>query len=209
MNTYFGDSMKNTHPTVFAIEGLDRLGKSSLIQRIKNHLGFYQVIHFSKPEILDVYFSTMFPEGSDGYVRTKRDAQYFYQRHSFDESMILAKSGAKLIFDRWHLGECVYAGAYRKYDGEYVFDLEKNHELDKADHIRLILLTEDFDISAHFNDDGLSLGSSSRENRKVEQGLFIEAFNKSSILDKRIICVTDPKTGKFKTKEQILEEVIS
>lgn len=194
----------NHHINVFAIEGIDALGKSTLINSIKNRLGFYQAIHFSKPEILDAYCAD-----ADTEADIKRNAQYFYQRHSFDESMILAKSGAKLIFDRWHLGECVYAGAYRKYDGEYVFDLEKNHELDKVEHIRLILLTEDFDISAHFNDDGLSLGSSSRENRKVEQDLFIEAFNKSSILDKRIICVTDPKTGKFKTKEQILEEVIS
>jgi hypothetical protein len=40
---------------ILIIEGLDRLGKSTLIKNIQHRFGFYQVIHFGKPEILDKY----------------------------------------------------------------------------------------------------------------------------------------------------------
>lgn len=193
---------------VFAIEGLDRLGKSTLIKNLKNHIGFYQVIHFSKPEILDVHYLNMFDSGSPGDDRAKRDALFMYQSRSFENSMLIAKSGARVIYDRWHLGECVYAPMYRKYDGDYVFDIERRHKMDSAQNIRLILLTEDFVMSNHFQDDGLSLGSASRENRMAEQQRFISAFNKSIIVDKKIICVTD-STGKFRPQEDILQEAVS
>lgn len=194
---------------VFAIEGLDRLGKSTLINNIKQSTGFFQVIHFSKPELLDIHYLNMFNADSDGDLRARRDGLYTYQCASFNNSMLLAKSGAKLIFDRWHLGENVYAPLYRKYDGSYVFDLEKRHDLQTHDRIRLILLTEDFDKSNHFQDDGLSLGSASKENRRREQEMFFLAFAQSTIKDKRVICVTDPSTGKFKDQLTILEEAMA
>lgn len=194
---------------VFAIEGIDALGKSTLINNIKNSCGFYQVIHFSKPEILDVHYLNMFRPGTEEDARARRDALYTYQAASFNNSMLLATSGARLIFDRWHLGEDVYAPMYRKYDGSHVFDLEKRHELQNKNRIRLILLTENFELSNHFQDDGLSLGSASRENRAAEQERFLGAFNRSIIKDKRIICVTDPRTGKFRDQYEILQEALS
>lgn len=196
---------------VFAIEGLDRLGKSTLIHNIKNRVGFYQVIHFSKPEVLEIHHLNLFDEKPDspGNLIAKRDALFTYQCGSFHNSMLIAKSGARVIFDRWHLGECVYAPMYRKYDGEYVFNYERQHDMGSAKNIRLILLTEDFSVSNHFQDDGLSLGSASRENRMAEQQRFISAFNKSIISDKKIICVTDPVTGKFRSQEDILFEAVS
>lgn len=194
---------------VFAIEGLDRLGKGTLINNIKQSCGFYQVIHFSKPELLEIHHLNMFEPGTNEDARARRDALYTYQHSSFHNSMILAKSGAKLIFDRWHLGENVYAPLYRKYDGSYVFDLEKINSLESANRIKLILLTEDFDKSKHFQDDGLSLGSASKENRRREQDLFIAAFEKSSIKNKRMICVTDPVTGGFRDQFEILKEAVS
>lgn len=199
----------NHHINVFAIEGIDALGKSTLIENIKRACGFYQVIHFSKPEILDVHYLNAFEPDSHLDESAKRHARFTYQVNSFENSMKMVNSDAKLIFDRWHLGENVYAPMYRKYDGSYVFELEHKYMLYNNDRIRLILLTEDFDISEHFEDDGQSLGSSTKENRKAEQERFLAAFNTSLIPDKRIICVTDPNTGKFKTKEQILEEAIS
>lgn len=112
-----------------------------------------------------------------------------------------------MIFNRSWLGESVYANMYRGYDGNYVFDLEKIAGIHTLQKTRLILLTEDFDVARHFVDDGESLGPI--EKRAEEQARFIEAFNRSIIMDKRIICVTDPETGGFKSKDSILSEALA
>ena len=185
---------------VFAIEGLDRLGKSSLIDGIQDRLGFYQTIHFSKPTRLAAYLNA--PVAG---VPSMSSQVYHYQQESFRNSMIMVKSGARIIFDRWHLGEFVYAPMYRAYSGEYVFDFEKNHDLDTCD-IRLILLTENFKVSRHFVDDGKSLGTEAE--RQEEQSAFVQAFSRSIIRDKKMICVTSA-SGSFRPKEEILEEALS
>lgn len=189
---------------VYAIEGLDRLGKSTLIEGIKQELGFFQVIHFGKPERLARYKNSTF---GDWQSESEADPQLFnYQAVCFRNSMKIAMSGARIIFDRWHLGEAVYAPLYRGYDGSYVFDIEKRYKLDQNDMVRLILLVEDFNISKHFISDGDSFDDN---RRKEEQQMFIDAFLKSNIRDKKMICVTDPKTGLFLPPEEILKEAIS
>lgn len=187
---------------VYGIEGLDRLGKSTLIDGIRQKQGYYEIVHFSKPQKLAAY----------EFSNTNRDVPpefrqvYEYQKASFRNSMILANSGARVIFDRWHIGEAVYSPMYRGYDGDYVFAFETMHGIDENHEIRLILLTEDFDIARHFVDDGNSLGTIDK--REEEQTRFIAAFQKSRIMDKRIICVTDPGLGGFKPKAQILAEAL-
>ncbi len=188
--------------SVFAIEGLDRLGKSTLIEGIMNALGYYEVVHFSKPRKLDAYANTAQVQG----VPAASLQVYHYQQESFRNSMIMARSGARIIFDRWHLGEAVYSPMYRFYSGDYVFDFERNHNMDSVD-VRLILLTEDFSVSRHFVDDGQSLGTVN--DREEEQNRFITAFNRSIIRDKRIISVTDPGLGGFKPKDWILAEALA
>ena len=194
-------------PTVFAIEGIDRLGKSTLIEGLLNRLGYYQVIHFSKPLKLNAYAHASDRSLSFAGVPLHSQQLYQYQSQSFRNSMLLAKSGARIIFDRWHLGEAVYAPMYRAYRGDYVFDFERRHELDAVSGLRLILLTEDFQVSRHFVDDGESLGAV--EKREEEQALFLSAFERSIIRDKRVICVTDPALGGFKPKDWILDEVLA
>lgn len=199
-------------PTVFGIEGLDRLGKSTLIEGIRNQLGYYEVIHFSKPQKLDAYrgASTVHFDTHElvpSHVPAEHVQAFHYQRESFRNSMLLVKSGARIIFDRWHLGEAVYSPMYRGYGGDYVFSFERRHALDTVSSLRLILLTEDFDIARHFVDDGQSLGTI--DQREEEQRRFIDAFNRSIIRDKRIICVTDPGTGGFKPKGQLLAEALA
>lgn len=188
--------------TVFAIEGLDRLGKSTLIEGIINTLGYYEVIHFSKPKKLAAYANTAPVAG----VPPSSLQAFHYQQESFRNSMILAKGGGRIIFDRWHLGEAVYSPMYRLYNGDYVFDFERAHNMDSSD-VRLILLTEDFGVSRHFVDDGQSLGTI--DDREEEQNRFIAAFNRSIIRDKRIISVTDPGLGGFKPKDWILAEALA
>lgn len=191
-----------TAPTKFLIEGLDRLGKSTLIQGIRDELGYYEVIHFSKPQRLAIYDGMATVEGEIN----KLQSYYHYQYAGFENMMQLICGGGKIVFDRAHLGEVVYSPMYRNYSGDYVFELENHYCLDDRGDIRLILLVEDFDIAKHFVDDGESLGPV--EKREEEQERFIEAFHRSSIKDKRIICVTDQALGGFRRKEDILADAL-
>lgn len=186
----------------FMLEGLDRVGKDTLISGIQHRLGYHQVLHFSKPVRLECY-STQ--EDCDP-VTAKNLAFQRYQEASFRNMFSLFRDArySHLIANRAHLGECVYAPLYRDYPGDYVFDLERTFMKDVHD-TRLVLLVEDFSIAWHFVDDGESFDITKRQ---TEQDLFIAAFEKSIISDKRIVCITDQGTGGFRRREQILEEVL-
>lgn len=196
-------------PQIYIIEGLDKLGKSFLINNIKNKLGFFQVIHFGKPEKLDIYNSAsglkVFEGDEEPLVQVEKENvhQFLYQAESFRNAMLMCKSGARIIFDRSWLGEAVYAPLYRGYSGDYVFSLEKRTHV-AENNIRLILLTEDFTIAKHFVSDGESFDD---DKRWEEQADFISAFHKSAIVDKRIINVT-ASDGKFRNQEDILQDAI-
>ena len=194
--------MKTT-PTKFLIEGLDRLGKSTLIQGIRNELGYYEVVHFSKPQRLAIYDSKATIDDKVNLLQS----YYHYQHAGFENMMRMICSDAKIIFDRAHLGEVVYSPMYRNYSGDYVYELENQYCLNERTDIRLILLIEDFDIAKHFVDDGESLGPV--EKRFEEQERFINAFWRSTIKDKKIICVTDQELGGFRCKEDILKEALA
>jgi len=173
----------------FIIEGCDRLGKSSLINHIKNTHGFYQVIHFGKPEKL-----SCFPE---------KDAEFLYQIDSFANGFhLLADKTTHLIFDRFTIGEYVYSPRYRKYDGSYIFTQERGYGIDTWDHVCLVLLTtSDWSF---IQDDGESFDFSKKEE---EQHSFIEAFDKSIFKHKVMIDVN--QNGFYKPSRQILNEVMS
>lgn len=215
--------MKN----VYLIEGLDRLGKSTLIDGIQQKNGVYQVVHYEKPKLLEKYQLL----AQEALIRksirdaidapgnaeaedvldedVKRRALEAYQYNSFRTMFGMVRSawshGMKFIMDRAHLGEMVYAPLYRKYDGDYVLDLEYEYNMAQCTHAKLILLTEDFEKSKHFNDDGQSLGPSSA--RAKEQEMFLIAFERSLFLHKQIICVT-AEDGNFRPKEDILAEAL-
>lgn len=163
-----------------------------------DNFGFYHYLHYEKPKSL-AYYETQ-------YVQHRRQ----YQIDSFKSGFRLIEqmwddvfNDTKIIFDRFHLGECVYSPMYRNYDGEYVFDLESEC-IDTLgtyeSRVKLILLTSsNFDF---IEDDGLSFDVSKRD---TEQKLFIEAFNKSNFTNKIIIDVHNGNGG-FKTPEQIFAE---
>lgn len=187
-----------SRPKHFLIEGLDRVGKDTLIKGIQNRLGYHQVLHFTKPMTLDCYAST----SGVSVLRQYQEASFRTMFH-FLRGVPLAQ----LICNRAHLGECVYAPLYRDYPGEYVFDLEREFGAHELPHVRLILLTENFDVSVHFVDDKNSLGRP--EERRKEQTMFLRAFDASLINDKRIVCVTDPVTGAFRSRDSVLDEVLA
>lgn len=180
-------------PTIYIIDGIDRLGKDTLIKKIINEQGHFEVIHKTKPIGLKFY---------------EYDLET-YQRASFLNMFYLIQNrdrNSAIIFNRGHLGECVYAPLYRKYDGNYVFCLEESvleDQLKNHYDIRLILLTtSDFNI---LHDDGRSFDFNAKEK---EQEMFISAFIKSSMPNKVIIDVCDG-SGDYKSPEDILTEAIS
>lgn len=186
----------------YLIEGLDRLGKDTLINSILHKRGFHHVLHFSKPTVLETY---SFGESTDP-IEGKREALYQYQRASFwNMFTLLEAQRSSLICNRAHLGECVYAPMYRGYAGDYVFDLENQFNVKSMHMTRLLLLVENFAVSKHFADDGDSFDVTKREQ---EQELFIAAFERSKFGHKRIICVT-ADGGLFKDRRVILEEALS
>lgn len=191
----------------YLIEGLDRLGKDTLIDGMLHARGYHEVLHFSKPKVLDCYRGGPFHRESLPEQEERRHALREYQERSFRNLFTLLTSAAyaHLICNRAHLGECVYAPLYRGYDGKYVFELERAFRMQEASSVRLILLVEDFSVSSHFVDDGESFDITKREQ---EQNLFLEAFEASIIKDKRIVCVTDQGVGGFRRKADILAEAL-
>jgi hypothetical protein len=181
-------------PTKFLIDGVDRLGKSTLIHNILNELGYHLVVHFDKPQLLLAYR----PAFHD-LSKSKNDSLRDYQFECNDNMFKIVHGGSKCIFDRTHLGEPVYAKRYRNYDGNYVFDIEKSYDTSES---RLVLLTtSDFSFQ---EDDGESHDWSQRVQ---EQQDFIKAFCKSSIKDKIIIDVHNGSGG-FKKPNEILAEAL-
>ena len=165
------------------IEGIDRLGKSTLVDGIVNQLGYHTKIHLGKPEVLDIYKDLLV------------DPLKLYQQKTFHNMFKMIDSGADLIFDRGHLGEHVYAPLYRKYDTSYIYGLEKNC----TGNVTLILLvTNNFDICI---DDGDSFNFN---NKKTEQSRFIDAYWASTIQNKHVIWVNDGDN--FKSHTAILKE---
>lgn len=188
----------------YIIEGIDRLGKSTLTQNIQEELGYHLVIHYDKPKKLKYYEDLKLKienaEGDFRQVLGNSDPLYQYQRavnrNMFD---LIENSKANIIFDRGHLGECVYAPLYRKYSGDYVYDYESLYDISS---VKLILLTtSNFDICV---DDGEGFNF---DNKEREQELFKSAFEKSS-MDKVLIDVHNGQ-GSFKDPQEILKEALS
>lgn len=174
----------------YIIEGIDRLGKSTLVQNIQHKLGYHLVIHYDKPKQLDCYIN----QGS------KSPLQIYQEMVNETMFGLIDDSYNNIIFDRGHLGECVYAPLYRNYSGDYVFDLE--YETNLNDTKLILLTTSNFDICV---DDGESFNF---DNKEQEQELFKAAFAKST-MKKVMIDVYDPETGTFKDPQVILNQALT
>jgi len=196
------------------IEGIDRLGKDSLISNIQHELGFFQVIHYEKPKLLDIYYRDSIKKlngfnPDDPLLKEKSivaNALMNYQTDSFKEMFELLGSRSKLIMNRAHLGEWVYSLRYRNYSGTYVFGMEKEFQEAGnkfADNTLLVLLTTtDFGF---IKDDGLSLDFNKKEE---EQKDFLLGFHRSVIKNKLLIDVSNGKGG-YRSYGQILDQVVS
>jgi hypothetical protein len=176
------------------IEGVDRLGKDSLIKGIKDEIGYFNTVHYQKPELLKCFLNEARKQlnrgDSDLDDTVKNYALSLYQRRSFSDMFSMLSSDTRYIMNRAHLGEFVYSPRYRKYDGSYVFELENHFINDRGskfhDTTLLVLLhTSDFSF---IKDDGLSFDWDKKEE---EQNDFIRAFERSQITNKVMIDVHD------------------
>lgn len=175
-------------PSIFIVEGIDNVGKGTLIETIIDQLGFHQIIKFDKPKKCQKY---------NGSLKS-------YQEESFTNSFFMLQNmlkpgmpnPPKLIFDRFHLGELVYSPLYRGYSGDYVFALERQAfrslgPIAEA-KIRLILLTAD--QPELLPDDGKSFDPTKIA---CEQSMFIDGFDQSCIKNKRMVNVQN-SDGSFR-----------
>lgn len=179
----------------YIIEGVDRLGKDTLIANIQQALGHHFVIHYDKPKKLPCY-------GNDLQL---------YQQESFDHGFRLLHAietdqfvswHMPTIFNRFHLGEVVYSNLYRGYSGDYVFTLEKQHRAERMERTKLILLTtSDFSF---IQDDGESFDFSKKEQ---EQEIFKDAFARSSFPNKTIVDVSS--NGTYRDPFEIFLEAVA
>ncbi len=170
------------------IEGIDRLGKSTLVEKIQEKMGFHITYHCAKPKKLKRY------TGSAIGCPLKT-----YQRATFIQMFKILEADVNVIFDRAHIGETVYAPGLRGYDGGYVYDLEKKYN---TDGVRLVLLYADNDFEVEDDKDSAQSWSL----RPHEQEEFIRGFKRSSIVDKKMIQVN--QGDKFRPIEDIVREVI-
>jgi nicotinamide riboside kinase len=201
-------------PSKYLIDGIDRLGKSSLVKRIQDELGYHLVIHYDKPQVLTNYLIAAhgIKESTDPnydfvkHLSVENIARYLYQEEVNRSMFELMKNDVPIIFDRTHLGEMVYAPLYRGYSGDYVYRFEKEFIDEKmytqSYNVRLILL-----ISSNtemLQDDGRSFDPTKKDE---EQKMFIEAFNKSQLTNKVIVDVHNGAGG-YKSFEDVFTEAI-
>jgi hypothetical protein len=189
------------------IEGIDRLGKDTLIKGLQHQLGAFQVIHYQKPELLDTYVDAAKRNCNTASIDDiKVAALKAHQIESFRNMLYLLSSDAKLILNRAHLGEMVYAPRYRKYDGSYVFELERFFRNDLGSDVlneTLLVLLYASDTS-FIKDDGLSFDFNAKQE---EQADFIRAFKRSGIRHKVMIDVS--VNGGYVPANEIVTAVVA
>lgn len=193
----------------YVCEGIDRLGKSTLINGLQDTIGPFNYLHYEKPRVTHQLLhkaTNHFSQKDVSPADIKREALRLYQQQSFTEGFKLLSFGNEpdtpsFIFDRFHLGEIIYANRYRGYDGSYVMELEQCKEFKLANTLLVLLYTDDFSF---ITDDGMSFDVTQREREQTE---FIKAWEIST-MNKIKINVHNGHGG-FKKASDILQEVLS
>lgn len=163
----------------FIIEGIDNVGKSTLIKNLKNALNDYvfQTLHYSSVKQPTI-------EESINYSTDLYEQMFamMLNQQRFDNSGI--------ICDRSHLGEMVYGPIYRKHSGTYVLDIEKRFMCSRSlwDNLFLITLVDKAE-NVIARDDGLSFSVDADE-KDAEIHAFKEAHEKSQIKNKLLVDVS-------------------
>lgn len=167
------------------IEGCDNVGKGTQIEYIKKYVEekYNCPVHY-------MHYSNI--KGAKN-IRAVSEELY---KQMFE---IVSKDygNCLIICDRSHLGEAVYSPIYRGYDGDYIFDLEK--EADLKTNVGLLVFTETAENLIK-RDDGLSF-SIDIDKKNDEIARFKAAYDKSILIKKFIEL-------KGRGKEEIFEQEV-
>ena len=180
------------------IEGLDQVGKDTLIESVAREYTHVIKRHWG------------YPKGETNEEKTS------YQKDSFNWEFKLhnilqtasneVDKNSILIWNRSHIGELVYGTIYRDSQPEtWVMDLEKKYCFDLADNIYLIYLHADPEFVIK-QDDGKSY-SANLADKKNELSKFNSACNRSSIRKKLFIKVNE--NGEYKSQQDIINSVFN
>ncbi len=166
---------------ILIIEGMDRCGKSTLVEQLRKR-------YFTDPRIL-IHHSSSPPKVED---QNEWEVQHY--KSLLDTSYYLNYAESfNVIYDRFHLGAIVYGKKYRNADPEDIYSIE--HLLvRKDDEIALVLLT-DWTSNIMERDDENSLESGPDEFDETRMA-FEEAFKRSIIPNKLHINIHE--NGGFK-----------
>jgi len=178
---------------IYIFEGMDNCLKDTLIQLFRGTLSPQtQILKYNSPpkDIVNVelwqkaHFMDMFD-----LIKTNLD-----------------NDSRNLIFNRAHLGEYVYSHIYRKYEGDWIFDLEKslfNNSDFYQSKIKLFVFYDSDNSNLHLREDGKSLSKHYEENLDKERVRFLQAFEKSMISKKRIFDLSDYLDVSANEKNQV------
>jgi len=176
------------------IEGTDRTGKDTLVNRLMSDNRNVVKRHWS------------FPKGNTNDEKTRYQKRSFNEEFHFFELMKLhAPDDTLMIWNRAHLGEFVYGTIYRDSNPEsWVWKLEEDHFFDLDTDVYLILLYADPEFVAA-KDDGKSY-SAKIEDKTKEINAFLDSFDKSQIQNKLKIKVNEDRDS-YKAHDEIYEQV--
>lgn len=178
--------MKNLN---IIIEGPDNVGKSTLIQNIKNHFNYFtfHTLHYSAIK-------------HNSNVESIQYSKKLYEE-LFNIMILNNNPNSGIICDRAHLGEMVYGPIYRNYSGDYVLDIEKNNITEELQDSLVLVTCYDEPENLINRDDGLSF-STNINTKRDEINRFKDAHFKSIIKRKILLNI------KNYNEEQALLKVI-
>lgn len=169
---------KFTKSQVIIFEGMERCGKDTQIELMKSaHPEFaFRVMHFSNVKGLDA-------------DETREYSKKLYRRTFSLMDFCIAVHDQHLILNRAHLGETVYGKIYRGYEGNYVYDIEKQFKR-VVDNVSLIVLVDEPE-NVMSREDGESLSEGKIDQISQEKERFELAYKKSIINHKTLININN------------------
>lgn len=186
------------------IEGIRHCGKKAVIDMLQNEYGGY-VYNCGNPPVLDIYKSFSLEHQAPEHIEDKKKyqekdyPQYLYQKQfleNFSTNIRLTKDDMRyhIWYNTFHLSDYVYGHLERQYTQsmmDTIFKLErcvmKSMNSD-YNGVHLILLLMNHPEERKSKEETFDKTSS-----YLEQSLFIDAFNKSSL--PKSIVFSDSKVG--------------
>ena len=159
---------------IIVIEGLDRCGKDSTINYIRQN-------YLISPNIMTI-------GSSKPYLKAKDHTAWAKESFNTILTMLLCakKNNINVILNRSWIGEYIYGPLYRKANPEWILDFENNLLNLLGDVKVLLIMLTDLGKNIVNRDDGKSLAIDEKQ-FNIERLLFHEYFKKTHIKNKILI----------------------